>query len=438
MANLFRIAYYLSTALARAYWKPAKLRKFQEKRLRCVVRYAYDNVPFYHRKLREGGVYPADVKCMEDLKKLPIVDKDELRHIPPRARVSMEFDINRLKVVRTGGSTGKPLSIYLTGVEADWRKAIYMRANILCGQKPRDRWVAITAPHHFSDVTVVQRRFGLFEQTCLSVFDEFDKHIDFLCSFKPDVLDGYSGALVLLGREVKKRGIDIIRPKVIFGNADLIDTTSRKFLEEVFAAPYCDQFGCAEVNRTAWNCLRREKYHMDVDSVLFEFVDNDGEKVAIGESGQILYTSLFNFAMPFIRYSVGDLGKPSNEFCSCGVKLPLMQVIEGRKDSVVVLPDGRFLSPRVFTVAMSMFKFYSLIEQFRIVQKKPEFFEIYLKMGESDVNFEIVKRELIANLFRVLNLKETDVSFDVKFVDDIPFSQSGKLVTVVSEVTHAI
>ena len=438
MANLFRIIYYLSGALRRAYWKPDKLRKFQEKRLRRVVRYAYANVPFYHRKFREAHVYPDDVRRLEDLKRLPIVEKDEFRHTPPEERVSGEFEIKRLKVVRTGGSTGKPLTIFLTREEDDWRKAIYMRANIMCGQRPRDRWVAITAPHHFSDVTGLQRRLGLFAQTCLSVFDDFDKHIDFLCRFKPDVLDGYSGALVLLAREVKKRGLYVIRPKVVFGNADLMDNISRKVLEDVFAAPYCDQFGCAEVDRTAWNCLEREKYHMDVDSVLFEFVDEDGEEVAVGESGQILYTSLFNFAMPFIRYSVGDLGKPSNEFCSCGVKLPLMEVIEGRKDSVIILPDGRFLSPRVFTVAMGMFKFYSFIEQFRIVQKKPEFFEIYLKMGASDVNFEVVKKELIDHFFKVLNLKEVDVSFDVRFVDDIPFSQSGKLMAVVSEVTRAV
>jgi len=438
LANLFRIIYYLSGALRRAYWKPDKLRKFQEKKLRRVVRYAYANVPFYHRKFREAHVYPDDVRRLEDLKRLPIVEKDEFRRTPPEERVSGEFEIKRLKVVRTGGSTGKPLTIFLTREEDDWRKAIYMRANIMCGQRPRDRWVAITAPHHFSDVTGLQRRFGLFAQTCLSVFDDFDKHIDFLCRFKPDVLDGYSGALVLLAREVKKRGLYTIRPKVVFGNADLMDNISRKVLEDVFAAPYCDQFGCAEVDRTAWNCLEREKYHMDVDSVLFEFVDEDGEEVAVGESGQILYTSLFNFAMPFIRYSVGDLGKPSNEFCSCGVKLPLMEVIEGRKDSVIILPDGRFLSPRVFTVAMGMFKFYSFIEQFRIVQKKPEFFEIYLKMGASDVNFEVVKKELIDHFFKVLNLKEVDVSFDVRFVDDIPFSQSGKLMAVVSEVTRAV
>jgi phenylacetate-CoA ligase len=375
---------------------------------------------------------------LEDLKRLPIVEKDEFRRTPPEERVSGEFDIKRLKVVRTGGSTGKPLTIFLTREEDDWRKAIYMRANIMCGQRPRDRWVAITAPHHFGDVTGLQRRFGLFAQTCLSVFDDFNKHIEFIRNFKPDILDGYSGALVLLAREVKKRGLYDIRPKVVFGNADLMDNTSRKILEDVFAAPYCDQFGCAEVDRTAWNCLEREKYHMDVDSVLFEFVDEDGEEVAVGESGQILYTSLFNFAMPLIRYSVGDLGKPSNEFCSCGVKLPLMEVIEGRKDSVIVLPDGRFLSPRVFTVAMSMFKFYSFIEQFRIVQKKPEFFEIYLKMGASDINYEVVKKELIDHFLKVLNLKEADVSFDVRFVDDIPFSQSGKLMAVVSEVTRAV
>lgn len=434
MANLFRIVYYLLGALRRAYWKPSKLRKFQEKRLRYVIRYAYDNVPFYRRKFREANVHPDDVKYLEDLKKLPIIEKDEFRRTSPEERVSKEFDINKLKVVKTGGSTGKPLRIYLTQFEDDWRKAIYMRANIMCGQRPRDRWVAITAPHHFGDVTGLQRKLGLFAQTCLSVFDDFIKHIDFICKFKPDILDGYSGALLLLAREVKKRGIDVIRPKVIFGNADLIDDVSRKFLEEVFDAPYCDQFGCAEVDRTAWNCLERNGYHMDLDSVIFEFVDENGESVAEGECGQILYTSLFNFAMPFIRYSVGDLGRTSREQCVCGVKLPLMDVVEGRKDSIIILPNGRLLSPRAFTVAMGMFRFYNYIEQFRIIQRRVDFFEVYLKMEKIDANNDVVRKELITHLVKVLNLKDSGVIFDVKIVDDIPLNKSGKLMSVVSEI----
>ena len=437
MTNLLRILYYLGLAKERLHWDSNKLRMYQEKRLRSVVKYAYDFVPFYHRRFKDLDIFPDDIKSLNDLKKLPIIKKDEFRNIPLNERVSREFDVHKLKVVKTSGSTGKPLSIHLTKAEDDWRKAIYMRANINCGQKPRDRWVAITAPHHFGDTTGLQRVLGIYAQTCLSIFDGVDEHIDFLCRFKPHILDGYSGALLLLGREVEKRGLKLIQPKIVFGNADLIDHASRRYLESVFGAPYCDQFGCAEFDRTAWNCLEREGYHMDVDSVLFEFVDEDGDEVSIGECGEIVHTSLFNFAMPFIRYSVGDLGRLSDDCCSCGIKLPLMEVVEGRKDSVIVLPDGRLLSPRVFTVAMGMFRFYSFIEQFRVVQKKVDLFEVYLKMGNLNVDYELVRRELVEHLVKALNVEELDLIFDVQFVDNVPLSESGKLMAVVSKVNRS-
>ena len=433
MPNFLRLSYYLTGAIRRAYWHPKRLREFQEKRLRYTVRYAYNFVPFYHRRFRATGVFPDDIKGLDDLKKLPIITKDEYRHIPINELISKEFINYKLRMVQTSGSTGKPLKIYLTAAESDWRKAVYMRANMLCGQMPADRWVVITAPHHFGSVPRLQRSLGIYAQTCLSVFDCMEKHVDFIREFKPQILDGYSGVLLLLAQEVKKSGLTF-KPKLVFGNADLIDPSSRKNLEEVFNAPYCDQFGCAEFNRTAWNCIERQAYHMDVDSTLFEFTDANGDAVSAGECGEIVYTSLFNYAMPFIRYSVGDLGRPADDFCSCGITLPLMKVVEGRKDSVIILPNGRLLSPRVFTVAMSMFRFYSIIEQFRVVQKKLDHFEINLKMTNSKVDYELVRRELVEHLIRTLNVKALDLFFDVRFVDDVPLSKGGKRMAVISEV----
>jgi phenylacetate-CoA ligase len=436
LPNLFRLPYYLVGAMRRANWRPERLREFQEKKLRCVIRHAFNSVPFYHRKFRAAGISPDDIKTLDDLKKLPIITQDEFRSEPFSERVSSKFAADKLRTVQTSGSTGKPLKICLTAAESDWRKAIYMRANILCGQSPRDRWVAITAPHHFGAVPRWQRILGLYSQTCLSVFDDLDKHVDFICRFKPHVLDGYSGVLTLLAQEANKTKLNF-QPKLVFGNADLIDYSSRRYLEDVFGAPYCDQFGCAEVNRTAWNCLERDGYHMDVDSVIFEFTDENGDSVSAGECGEIVYTSLFNFAMPLIRYSVGDLGVPSDDLCSCGLKLPLMKIVEGRKDSVVVLPDGRLISPRLFTIAMGMFRFYNSIEQFRVLQKKPDFFEIYLKMNDSNLDYELVQRELVEHLIRTLNVDKLDLIFDVKFVDAVPLGKCGKRMAVVSEVNLA-
>jgi len=433
MPNLPRILYYLAKAMKRAYWGKDKLRRYQEKKLRSVVKYAYDFVPFYHEKFRKAGVIPGDIKTLKDLSKLPIVRKDEMRCEDPRKLVSVEFDTNKLKIERTSGSTGQPFATYMCSAEDDWRKSIYMRANISCGQKPRDRWVVITSPHHFKDTTSIQRRLGIYAQTCVSIFSGVDEQIGIINEARPDVLDGYSGSLVLIAKEVDRRALITIRPRIVFGTADLMDIASRQFIERVFEAPYYDQFGCAEVDRTAWQCPEKVGYHMDVDSVITQFVDDEGNEVSVGERGEIVYTSLFNYAMPFIRYAVGDVGVPSDEKCPCGRTLPLMKIVEGRRDSVLSLPDGRLLSPMTFRIAIS--KFFEKIMQYRVVQKKRDFFEIYIKKNDPSIDEQVLENELVTHIKRVLNIDKCETTFQVRFVDDIPSSKTGKLMAVVSELS---
>lgn len=433
MVNFARLLYYLARAKRRLYWDRDKLRRYQEKRLGAVVRYAYDYVPFYHEKFRSAGVKPDDVKCLDDLSKLPLVKKSELRQVPPRQRVSAKFDVDRLKAIRTSGSTGEPFTTYVCGRENDWRKAIYMRANISCGQQPRDRWVVITAPHHFHDTTGIQRRLGLYAQTCVSVFSSADEQIRLISKLRPDVLDGYSGALLLLAKELDRRKLESIRPRMVFGSADLMDADSRQFMERVYGASFLDQFGCAEIDRSAWQCPEKVGYHMDLDSVVTEFVDEGGDEVSAGERGDVVYTSLFNFAMPFIRYSVGDVGVPSSEECPCGRTLPLMGVVEGRRDSFLVLPDDRLLSPMVLRNALS--EFFEKIVQYRVVQKRVDLLEIYVKKRAEVADDAGFASELVAQVKLVAGFGD-DVEVDVKLVDDMPLSKTGKLMAIVSELSR--
>jgi phenylacetate-CoA ligase len=437
MIYLPRVVYFLALANNRLYWDKKRLKRYQEKRLRRVVRYAYDFVPFYHKRFREAGVDPNQIRTVEDLSKLPIVKKDEFKKQNPQQIVSKEFELNKLKKVTTSGSTGTPFVIYITIAEDAWRKAIYMRSNINCGQKPRDRWLVMTSPRHFHDTTGIQRRLGIFSQTCISLFESTEQKLSQIEALNPHILDGYSGSLFLLAKEVKRRGLKTIKPKLMFGSAEFIDLPSRRYMENVFDAPFCDQFGAAEVDRSAWQCLERQGYHMDVDSVITEFVDKNGEAVGDGERGEVVFTSLFNFAMPFIRYAIGDVGAPSDDSCPCGCTLPLMKVIEGRKDSFLMLPGNRVVSPMVFNFAVSTFKYYEDIDQYRIRQRKTDLFEVFLKMNKYPLSGENLASEFEAHVKKFLNIEENELRFEVSFVDEIPLSPTGKLHSVFSDVKVA-
>ena len=434
MTNLPRVMYFLYKANRRLHWDKNKLMRFQEKQLRQIVQQAYDSVPFYHKYFNEAGVDPCEIKTVEDLQKLPIVKKDEFKKQELSQVISKKFNFTILKKVRTSGSTGTPFVLYITDAEDAWRKAIYMRANISCGQRVRDRWVVMTSPHHFHDTTGLQRRLGVFSQTCISLFESTDQKLDQIAAARPDILDGYSGSLFLLAKEVKQRGFKKIKPRLMFGSAEFIDVPSRRYMEDVFGAPFCDQYGAAEVDRSAWQCLERQGYHMDVDSVITEFVDRNGEPVANGERGEIVFTSLFNFAMPLIRYNIGDVGSPSDDTCPCGRSLPLMNVVEGRKDSFLTLPGNRIVSPMVFNFAISSFEYYEDIDQYLVRQRKTDLFEVSLKMNKGSKLDKDLTSKFEAHVKKFLDIDENELRFEISIVDEIPLSPTGKLHSVSSDL----
>ena len=420
--------------MRRAYWPRERLLKHQNKKLREIIKYAYENVPFYHEKFKRAQLKPDEIKTVDDLSKLPIIRKDEVKQNLKRM-ISKEYEISKLKMLRTSGSTGKPLYFYISRKEDEYRKARHLRANIACGQKPRDRWVTITSPIYFNQATRLQRLLRFYAPMSVSVFNDVSTQISIISKLNPDVLDGYASSLLLLAKEVEKRGVKTIKPKILISGADLIDPASRKYVEKVFGVPFYDQYGAAEFERLAWQCEEKNLYHIDADSIIMEFVDENGEAVAPGETGEIVCTSLFNKAMPFIRYALDDVGMLSDEDeCPCGRTLPLMKVMEGRKDEVIILPGSRAISAFAIIAAMYRLSFYNQIKKFRVIQKGVEHFKLLLSLNGDGLDEKAVETELKQVFIEALNLKSDEVTFEVEFVDEIPLDKSGKFRIVISEV----
>ena len=437
LTNYLRAAFYLFAMIERAYMRHEKLTNFQNRKVREIVRYAYDHVPFYHYVFKNSGVKPDDVKTAYDLKKLPIIGKDTFRTNITEV-ISSEFDVNRLKKVSTSGSTGQPLTVFLSEKEDEFRKAKHLRANVALGQKARDRWIVIAGPQHFREATKLQRFFGIYATIPLSVFDDETKKILTIQRLKPDILDGYSSSLFLLAKEVEKRGLETIRPRFIIGGAELIDDSQRHFIEKSFDAPFYDQYSSMEFGSLAWQCKEKMGYHVDADSVIMQIVDENGDDVAPGEKGEIVCTSLFNHAMPFIRYAIGDVGISSEDNCPCGRTFPLMELVEGRKDSFITLPNGRVYSPHVFCLIMEKFKFYDSVDHYRIIQRKIDLIEFQIKLKTDVVEKESLKKDLIVHFKNALNIDKNEVTFEVESVKDIPLDETGKLTTVVSKLSKEV
>ena len=421
----------MNTLNKQAFWPPSKLAEYQAKRLQRIIRYAYEKVPFYNEMMKNSGIKPEEIKTSDDLNKLPIIRKKDIRENRGEI-VSRDFDIKNLRMKSTSGSTGEPLSIYLSPREIEFRMAKHLRANISCGQKAFDKWVTLTGPQHFGKSTRLQRLFRFYVPTAVSVFDDVSTQISKIERLKPDVLDGYSSSLFLLANEIEKTNVKTIKPRFIIGGAELIDKYSREHIEKVFGVQFFDQYSSVELERMAWQCHEGKGYHIDADAMILQFLDKNGDEVSVGERGEIVCTSLFNYSMPLIRYVVGDVGTPSNETCECGRTLPLMKMVEGRKDSLLLLPNGRIVTPRAFTIALHEFKYYNSIEKFKIIQKKLDAFEFNIKMKNTILKENIFKVELADHLKTVF--RSDELTFEINLVDDITLDKNGKLMSVVSEL----
>jgi len=409
----------------KSQWKPyEELKELQDRKLRAITKHAYENVSFYHQKFDSAGVHPEDIKTVEDLPKLPITTKQEVKENFPGRIVARGVDISKCWLPHTSGSTGIPLTVAYDEAAEDFQKAVALRPNLSCGQKPWDRWVDITAPYQIKPKKWFQR-IGVFSPIGISLFLEPKEQVSVIEKINPDVIDGYSSAIYLLAREIKELGNSKIRPRIIYGTSELLTDEMREYINAVFGVEMYDQFGCVELGRTAWECPAHSGYHIDVEAVVMEFVRN-GRQVPAGERGEIIYTTLYNYAMPLIRYAVGDIGVPSDEKCPCGRGLPLMKLLEGKADAFVQVPSGRIFSSMTWTVLLKLF---SSIAQFKVIQERIDEIRIQVVPGRGFTQDTI--NHIIRDVKHVLG---DEVHIEIEPVDEIPRDKSGKVRSVISKV----
>ncbi|MBU7024843.1 MAG: phenylacetate--CoA ligase family protein, partial [Theionarchaea archaeon] len=190
----------------------------------------------------------------------------------------------------------------------------------------------------------------------------------------------------------------------------------RKYIEKTLKAHTINKYGAAEIISIAWDCSHGNM-HIDADSVIVEFV-KAGEHVAPGERGEVVVTNLWNVAMPFIRYRLGDLAVPSDELCSCGRGLPLIKELEGRFDDVVVLPSGGLVP---CTRISAIFHSTPQVSEFGVIQDSPSHVVVSL-VPQNGFTEEV--ENTLRN--RMQNVLDNSVDVDIKVVDHLERDKKAK------------
>jgi len=413
--------------LRRNQWlKQPKLRRLQQKKLRAIIKHAYSNTKFYNRKFKAAGVRPDDIKTVEDLAKIPVTSRSEVRAgFRTREILRPRLDLSKCVLSTTGGTSGDPLTVAYDEKAEDFQKAVAVRSFLESGGRFRDKWAIITIPFRMHLKQQWFQRFNFLSPIFLSVFDSVEKNISLLRKIQPDVIGAYPSYMRLLAKGIRESSVNDIRPRMLITSAEVLSEEAREYINSTFNIELSDQFGCAEVGRSAWECPEHVGYHMDVDALVIELTKNN-EHVSPGERGDVLYTSLFNYAMPLIRYDVGDVCVPTDELCPCGRGLPLMKRVEGRSDDFVTATNGTVLSPTLLLIVM---KEIPGIAQYRIVQETRSHFEVMLVKdhGFTDKTLHRIESEIK----RVVG-KDALVMSHV--VGEIPKDKAGKIRAIISKV----
>ena len=401
-----------------------------------ILRHAYAEVDFYRERMQRLGLKPADIDCWETFAKFPFLQKEDLQQHQDEL-IAYSYAEKPLITSHSGGSTGQPVEFKYDRYHYDRRCAAWARADSWAGALPGERqirlWLGVgsgVGERPWKEVlkerlhwTVM--RWKTITATKLSP-ENVRKYCDIMHRFKPRTMyalaqSGYSFALML-------DKLDLQPPPMqgIILGAEKIFPDQRKKIEEVFQTPTFERYGCQEFCNIGEECEYHDGMHINADGLYVEVVDEDGTPLPPGEPGEVVVTSLDNFAMPFIRYKLGDMGILAEGDCRCGRGLPRIKEILGRTCDMIVTPEKTVCSGIMMPHFM---KEFSCVREFQFVQESVDHLTLRLVPGEgwSKEACDYMEKELRRWIGPTMKV-------DFQEVDELEKTDSGKYRMVISHV----
>jgi phenylacetate-CoA ligase len=325
-------------------WSTAEIEAYQNERIRHLVRHAYENVPYYRERWKSLKLSPEDIRCRQDLLKLPVLTKEDVRQNFERL-IAQNFSKRDLVFRHTSGTTGKALHFYATKPAIAFQWAVWWRHRLRFGVEP-GTWHA-----NFTGKRVVPldqntppywRWNRPLHQALLTMHhltpEKIGSIIQFLNSHRFEFYSGYPSIVHMLALHATEAGLVLNSPpRVVFSGAEKMLDFQRRDIQKFTGAILTDQYGCSEGCGNASQCPEFV-YHED-----FEFGVIEGIEIEPRTSARsILCTGFANDAFPLIRYEVGDSGvwQEEGNLCRCGRSSMVLLRIEGREDDYVITPEG--------------------------------------------------------------------------------------------------
>lgn len=407
---------------------------YQDEMLRKLVKHAYETVQHYRIVFDRLKLKPVDISTREDLIKLPVLTKQEIK-ANFKQFISSAFPPKSLKTGHTSGTTGAPLEICYDSATVWATYAVLDRHYRWAGSRLARDGDRIAVLRGNVIVPLDQKappfwRHNRFHnQLLLSSFhlspEDLPLYLEAMLKFKAVVLDGYPSTLYVLAKFLRNIGQKFPLKAVVSSSETLYDF-QRELIEDRFQCRVFDYYALAERVAFAAECEAHCGHHFAMEYGIVEILDKQNLPLADGVPGRLVGTSLHNLAMPLIRYATDDVTAIKPISCSCGRAMKLMENVATKAEDTLTLRDGRLVSPSVLT---HPFKPLKGVEASQIIQKDYDHIEVKIIRGKgyTDADTRSLKGALKERLGQ-------DVSIELIFVDSLPRGDNGKFRWVVSEV----
>jgi len=414
--------------LEHSQWLPSEeLTRHQFRQIAQLLRHAFATVPYYRARREEWGI-DADAEWTAETfrRRIPILTRSEIQELGDDL---LSADIPKSHgdtgEVLTSGSTGRPIRVVKTELTETFWNAITVRDHLwhrdlnlrLASIRPLP---GDTAPYPEGNMYkdwggMPARVFRNGPSALLNIATPIPDQVEWLQRYDPHYLLTYPGNIQAIAIHCERNNIRFPNLKQVHTVSDLLRPEVRKICREVLDLPVVDVYSGAETGYLALQCPESENLHIQSESAYVEILNEQGEDCRPGEVGEVVITPLHNWAMPLLRYSIGDFAEVGT--CDCGRTLPVLKRIMGRTRSMVRLPNG----DEFYASFQDLLTGFDIIRQFQVVRRSEEALEMKL----------VAPRELTADeaarLTEVLRQRfRHPFAVSFSYVDDIPRSEGGK------------
>jgi phenylacetate-CoA ligase len=437
-AAMHRPTFARLAEIERTQWLPREgIESYQAQRLNQLLTGALAHSPWHADRLRMAGLdetVKVGAATLADLARLPTMSKrdarDNVGQLVWRGVPGGVFQYT------TGGSSGEPLIFYFGRARQASDAAGRMRARRWWGVQPGEReaylWGAPVELNKTDRIKTLRDR--LVNQLVLNAFamspQRMDDYLDALQAWQPKCLYGYASSVALLAAhaEARPRKLRLPALRVVCTTGEALYPHQRELIARIFGAPVANEFGSRDIGFTAHEAPGGQMLLMS-ESHIIEVLDEAGQPVAPGETGEAVITGLTSAAQPFIRYRTGDVLRLSSEPAAGGQGLHVIAEVMGRQTDFVVAADGRVMHA---LAVIYVLRAVPGIAQFKCVQHAPERMEVQIV---ADARWNETARHAVVTGLRA-RLGET-LQVELRMLDEIPPEASGKHRYVVSHVPLA-